>query len=89
MLRPDPLPFVALILSLLGVAGFIFLFVRNFNIYWLILSPVIFVVYQFPAVAVFWLYKKKRDRRAAIAETDPPGESERTGSEGPPGEEKN
>lgn len=64
------MPFVALALSLLGIAGFIFLFVRNFNIYWLILSPVIFVVYQFPAVAVFWLYKKKRDRRDRKDERD-------------------
>jgi hypothetical protein len=61
--RPDPLPFLALVLSILGIAGFIFLFIRDFNIYWLILSPVILVVYQFPAVAVFWIYKKKRERR--------------------------
>jgi hypothetical protein len=68
------MPFLAFVLSLLGIAGFIFLFVRNFNIYWLILSPVIFVVYQFPAVAVFWLYKKKKARREGqdeIAGTDP------------------
>ncbi len=64
MSRTDPLPFLAIVLSLLGIAGFAFLFVRDFNIYWLILSPVIFVVYQFPAFVVFWLYKKKRDKRA-------------------------
>lgn len=64
------MPILALVLSLLGIAGFIFLFVRNFNIYWLILSPVIFVVYQFPAVAVFWLYKKKRDKRDRKDERD-------------------
>jgi len=62
-LRPDPLPIVALVLSILGIAGFIFLFVRDFNIYWLILSPVILVVYQFPAVAVFWIYKRRREAR--------------------------
>jgi predicted membrane protein len=63
MSRTDLLPFLAVILSVLGIVGFIFLFIRDFNIYWLILSPVIFVVYQFPAFVVFWLYKKKRDRR--------------------------
>ena len=63
MLRSDLLPFLAIALSILGIAGFIFLFVRDFNVYWLILSPVIFVVYQFPAFVVFWLYKKKRDKR--------------------------
>ncbi len=63
MSRPGPLPFLAIVLSLLGIAGFIFLFVRDFNIYWLILSPVIFVIYQFPAFVIFWLYKKKRDKR--------------------------
>jgi hypothetical protein len=63
MVRPDPLPLLAIVLSILGIGGFIFLFIRDFNIYWLILSPVIFVVYQFPAFVVFWLYKKKRDKR--------------------------
>ncbi len=66
----DLLPVLALILSVLGVAGFIFLFVRDFNIYWLILSPVIFVVYQFPAFVIFWLYKKKRGGRDERDERD-------------------
>ena len=75
MSRPDPRPLLAVVLSLLGIAGFIYLFVRDFTIYWLILSPVIFVVYQFPAFVVFWLYKKKRDRREERderIEEDPP-----------------
>jgi hypothetical protein len=53
---------IAVILSLLGVSAFVFLFARDFNIYWLILSPVIFSIYQFPAVLVFWLYKRKKNR---------------------------
>jgi hypothetical protein len=80
MPRPDPRPFLALALSLLGVAGFIFLFVRDFSIYWLILSPVIFVVYQFPAVVVFWLYKKKWGKREGsneITETELSDQDER------------
>jgi hypothetical protein len=31
---------------------------------------VIFVVYQFPAFVMFWLYKKKRDRRRRQEEPD-------------------
>jgi hypothetical protein len=49
----------SILLSLAGVAGFIYLFVRDFNLYWLILSPVIIALYQLPAVFVFWLYKRR------------------------------
>ncbi len=52
----------AIILSLLGASAFVFLFARDFNIYWLILSPIIFSIYQFPAVLLFWLYKRKKKR---------------------------
>jgi hypothetical protein len=55
---------LAVFLSAAGLAGFVYLFVRDFNIYWLILSPVIIAFYQVPAAFVFWLHKK---RRAAAA----------------------
>lgn len=54
---------LSLVLCLAGIAGFILLFGRDFNVYWLILSPVILALYQFPAVYVFWLYKRARVRR--------------------------
>jgi hypothetical protein len=54
---------LSLVLCLAGIGGFVFLFVRDFNIYWLILSPVIIALYQFPAVYFFWLYKRARFRR--------------------------
>ena len=66
----------AIVLSLLGIAAFVFLFARDFNIYWLILSPIIFAVYQFPAVLAFWLYKKMRNKKLA----DHPKEVPRTSS---------
>jgi hypothetical protein len=54
-----------LLLSILfflgGLAAFVFLFVLDFNIYWLILSPIILAIYQSPAAFFFWLYKKTRD----------------------------
>ena len=56
---------VAIILSLLGTAAFVFLFAHDFNIYWLILSPVIFAIYQFPAVLAFWFHKKKQNKKLA------------------------
>jgi len=55
---------LSIILSAAGLAGFIYLFVRDFNIYWFILSPIIIALYQAPAVLVFWFYKR---RRAAAA----------------------
>ncbi len=59
----------AIALSLGGLAAFIFLFVLDFNIYWLILSPIIFSLYQAPAVYVFWLWKKrfrKKDKGSTL-----------------------
>ncbi len=54
-------------LSLGGIAAFIFLFIRDFNVYWLILSPLILALYQFPAVFVFWLWKRKTRQEALRA----------------------
>jgi Ca2+/Na+ antiporter len=77
----------ALVLSLAGVAGFIYLFALDFNVYWLILSPIIVALYQLPAVFVFWLYK----RRTRAEEDDPGsgspptcgGEEREGGNDGP------
>jgi hypothetical protein len=52
-----------IILSLGGLAGFILLFARDMNVFWLILSPMILALYQAPAVYLFYLYKKKRNTR--------------------------
>jgi hypothetical protein len=50
----------AVVLGLAGIGGFVFLFAGNFNVYWLILSPVIITLYELPAVYVFRLYRKSR-----------------------------
>ena len=47
-----------------GLIAFIFLFVLDFNIYWLILAPVILAIYQSPAAYFFWLYKKTKRARS-------------------------
>ena len=41
-----------------GIAAFVILFVPDFNIYWLILSPVILAVYWIPAAVLFRLHRK-------------------------------
>jgi hypothetical protein len=61
----------AVVLGLAGIGGFVFLFARNFNIYWLILSPVILTLYELPAVYAFRLYRKSRtaaEQRGEAAE---------------------
>jgi hypothetical protein len=49
----------AVVLGLAGIGAFVWIFVRNFNIYWLILSPVIITLYELPAFYAFWLYRRK------------------------------
>ncbi len=52
----------AILLSAAGIAGFILLFIPEMNVFWLILSPIIFTMYQIPAVFIIWLWKKKRQK---------------------------
>ncbi len=69
---------LAVLLSAGGLAAFIYLFVLDFNLYWLILSPVILALYQLPAAYFYWLHKRARRRAAdpgAGADESPPGEA--------------
>jgi len=68
---------LAVALSLGGLAAFVYLFVLDFNLYWLILSPIILALYQLPAAFFFWRHKRARRRAQG------PGPAE---EEGPPGE---
>ena len=56
----------SVVLGLAGLVGFVWIATRDFNIYWLILSPVIITLYELPAVYAFRLYRKKRDAEAEI-----------------------
>lgn len=56
----------SILASLGGIAAFLFLFLPVFNMYWLILSPIILTLYQTPAVLLFHLYKKKNPRSSII-----------------------
>ena len=57
-------PLIWLVLAIVafvgGLAAFFFLFILDFNIYWLILAPVILAIYQSPAAYFYWFYKKTR-----------------------------
>lgn len=48
----------SILASLAGIFGFIVLFIFDYNIYWFILTPIIFPLYQAPAAYLFWLWKK-------------------------------
>jgi len=55
--------------SMGGIALFIILFIPDFNIYWLIVSPIILALYQAPAAYLFHLYRKTK-RRIQDAESE-------------------
>lgn len=67
--------FASILASAGGIALFIVLFVPEFNIYWLIISPIIIALYQAPAAYLFYLYRKTKHRLQAegseISEGDP------------------
>ncbi len=66
---------LAVLLSIGGLAAFVYLFVLDFNLYWLILSPVILALYQLPAAYFFWLHKRARRRALGPGpDENPPGE---------------
>jgi len=69
------------LLSLAGFAAFVYLFLLDLNLFYLILSPVILAVYQFPAVLVFRLWKGWKRRHTPVQPDDvpiPPGENHET-----------
>jgi len=52
----------SIVFSIAGFVAFFLLFIPDFNMYWLILSPVILVMYQAPAVLLFYFYKKRKKK---------------------------
>jgi len=43
-----------------GIAAFIYLFLRDSNVFILILSPIILACYMIPAALMFGMYKRRR-----------------------------
>jgi hypothetical protein len=54
----------AALLSAAGLAFSIWLTITNFNLFWLIFSPVNAAFYQTPAALVYKIWKKRRQRNA-------------------------
>ncbi len=63
-------------LSAAGVAGFALLFIPRMNVYWIILGPVIFAVYQIPAVVVYALWKRTRAKGPEDSQAPAAGETD-------------
>lgn len=61
----------SILASLGGFAGFIILFIPDFNIFRLILAPVIIACYQIPAVVLFGLHKKKKQKLSNPGQEEP------------------
>jgi membrane protein implicated in regulation of membrane protease activity len=77
------MPAAAVLLSLGGIALYLALFLPGFNIYDLILAPVILAIYQIPAAWVFWLWRRRDEKQrphcedlAARPHSDPGTEEE-------------
>jgi hypothetical protein len=60
-------------LSAAGLAFSIWLIIINFNLYWLIFSPVNIALSQAPAVLLFRLWKKNRQKGQGQEESAPDG----------------
>jgi hypothetical protein len=50
----------SILASIGGVSAFLFLFLRDFNVFTLIVAPVILACYQAPAALLFWLYRRRK-----------------------------
>lgn len=61
-LRSLALLVLSILASLGGIVGFILLFRRNFNVYGVVVAPVILAFYQLPAAWFFKLHKKAARR---------------------------
>ena len=52
----------SILASLGGIAAFIVLYIPQFHLYWLIVSPIIIAIYQAPAAYLFSLWRKRKKR---------------------------
>lgn len=50
----------SIIAAAAGIAAFIFLFLPDYNIYWLMLTPIILAFYIAPAAFLFRKYRRKK-----------------------------
>ncbi len=70
---------LSILASLGGIAAFILLFRRDFNVYWIVVAPVILAFYQLPAAWFFKLHKKAARRLKGEADGEDEGENKPAG----------
>ena len=68
----------SIVASITGFVVFFLLFIPDFNIYWMILAPVILACYQIPAVVLFGLHKRFKRRAGGEAEPEAEDRSDST-----------
>ena len=66
----DLLLVLSILASLAGLAAFFFLFLPGFNVFTLIVSPIIIACYQAPAAVLFGLYRKLKKKHLGSTEED-------------------
>ena len=71
---------VSIVFSIAGFVAFFLLFIPDFNMYWLILAPVILVMYQAPAVLVIYFYKKRKKKIEGKEEEEEEGQQSSEGN---------
>ncbi len=62
----DLLLILSILASIGGIAAFLFLYLPDFNVFTLIVSPVIIACYQAPAVVIFGLYRKLKKKHFGV-----------------------
>ena len=66
----DLLLILSILASIAGLAAFLFLFLPGFNVFTLIVSPIIIACYQAPAAVLFGMYKKLKKKHFGVADED-------------------
>jgi len=66
----DLLLLLSVLASIVGFAAFLFLFIPGFNVFTLIVSPIIIACYQAPAAVLFGMYRKLKKRHFGPPDED-------------------
>ena len=66
----DLLLILSVLASIAGLAAFLFLFLPGFNVFTLIVSPIIIACYQAPAAVLFRMYRKLKKKHFGAPDED-------------------
>lgn len=74
----DLLLILSILASIAGFAAFFLLFLPGFNVFTLIVSPIIIACYQAPAAVLFGLYRKLKKKHLGISDEETAAGGERS-----------